>query len=96
MTKKKLTNTTFNSIETEILDKLQNWKAMIQEYQIPDKKKAILQLITTFVPYLALWTLMYFSMSWSIWLTIPIGLINAFFLVRIFIIQHDCGHQSFL
>jgi len=38
---------------------------------------------------------MYFSMRWSIFITIGLGLLNAFFLVRIFIIQHDCGHQSF-
>jgi omega-6 fatty acid desaturase (delta-12 desaturase) len=38
---------------------------------------------------------MYFSLNWSIWITVGLGFINAFFLVRIFIIQHDCGHQSF-
>lgn len=30
-----------------------------------------------------------------LWTLIPLGIINGFFLVRIFIIQHDCGHQSF-
>jgi omega-6 fatty acid desaturase (delta-12 desaturase) len=85
-----------DQLEQEIKDKLKNWKQVIQEYQIPDTKKAILQIITTFLPYIALWTLMYFSLNWSIWLTIGIGIINVFFLVRIFIIQHDCGHQSFL
>jgi len=39
--------------------------------------------------------LMYFSLSWSYWLTLGLAIINSFFLVRIFIIQHDCGHQSF-
>jgi len=34
-------------------------------------------------------------LNWSIFITIGLGIINAFFLVRIFIIQHDCGHQSF-
>ncbi len=83
-------------IEQEIREKLKNWKQIIQEYQVPNTKKAVLQILTTFLPYLALWVLMYFSLDWSIWLTIGIGLINVFFLVRIFIIQHDCGHQSFL
>lgn len=83
------------SLETEIKEKLNNWKEIIQKYQVPDHKKAILQLITSFLPYVGLWVLMYFSLNWSIWLTALIGLINVFFLVRIFIIQHDCGHQSF-
>ncbi len=83
-------------LEQEIKEKLMNWKEVIQQYQVPNGKKAILQMITTFVPYVLLWVLMYFSLNWSIFLTIGIGLINVFFLVRIFIIQHDCGHQSFL
>jgi len=83
------------NLEQEIKDKLKNWKEIISEYQVPSSKKAILQIITSFVPYLALWILMYFSMDWSIWITLALGLVNAFFLVRIFIIQHDCGHQSF-
>jgi len=83
-------------LEAEIKEKLKNWKHIIQEYQVPDNKKAILQMVTTFLPYIGLWALMYVSLNWSIWITIAIGLINVFFLVRIFIIQHDCGHQSFL
>ena len=79
----------------EIKDSLKNWKEMVRDYQKPDNKKAIIQLVNTFLPFIGLWVLMYFSMRWSIWITIGLGLINAFFLVRIFIIQHDCGHQSF-
>lgn len=87
---------TDSRLEREITDKLKNWKSIIADYQVPDPKKATIQLINSFVPYIALWVLMYFSMDWSIWITVGLGFINAFFLVRIFIIQHDCGHQSFL
>ncbi|MDG2450693.1 MAG: fatty acid desaturase [Saprospiraceae bacterium] len=89
------TNSEKVSIETEILEKLKNWKEIIAKYQVPDKKKALLQIITSFGPYVGLWVLMYFSMDWSIWITMALAVINSFFLVRIFIIQHDCGHQSF-
>ena len=84
------------SLEEEIKVKLQDWKKTIEKYQVPSAKKAISQMFTSFGPYLALWILMYISMDWSIWITLALGFINAFFLVRIFIIQHDCGHQSFL
>ena len=38
---------------------------------------------------------MYFSLSISWWLTIPLALLAGAMLVRIFIIFHDCGHSSF-
>ncbi len=82
-------------INEEIKKSLKNWRQIVKRYQKPNWKKASIQLANSFLPYLALWVLMYFSMRWSIWITLLLGIVNAFFLVRIFIIQHDCGHQSF-
>lgn len=82
-------------LEEEIKTKLADWRSMIAEYQIPSTKKAVIQMVNTFLPFLGLWVLMYFSLNWSIWITLLLAFVNAFFMVRIFIIQHDCGHQSF-
>jgi len=82
-------------LNKEIVDSLKHWKEIVKKYQIPSPRKAIGQILSSFLPFIALWVLMYFSLQWSIFITIGLGLINAFFLVRIFIIQHDCGHQSF-
>ena len=79
----------------EIVKALRNWQVLLHEYARADKTKALIQMATTFLPFLALWVLMYFSLSWSYWITLGLGILNAFFLVRIFIIQHDCGHKSF-
>ncbi len=84
-----------SNIDEEIKLKLRNWKEIIENYKVPNNTKAVMQIITSFLPYIGLWVLMYFSLRWSLWITFGLGLINAFFLVRIFIIQHDCGHQSF-
>jgi acyl-lipid omega-6 desaturase (Delta-12 desaturase) len=73
-----------------------NWKDIVKKYQVPNTKAALVQLFTTFLPFIGLWIFMYFSLNISYLLTIGLALLNAFFLVRIFIIQHDCGHQSFL
>lgn len=82
-------------IEEKIKKDLANWKSIVAKYQKPDAKKAILQMLTSFLPFLGLWVLMYFTYSYSKLLTLALAAVNAFFLVRIFIIQHDCGHQSF-
>ncbi|MED1205569.1 fatty acid desaturase [Heyndrickxia acidicola] len=58
-------------------------------------KRAYKQILNTFLPFLVLWILAYEGLKVSFWLSLPISIINAGFLVRIFIIFHDCTHQSF-
>jgi omega-6 fatty acid desaturase (delta-12 desaturase) len=41
------------------------------------------------------WIILYFSLQVGYWLTLLLSVVAAGFLVRIFIIQHDCGHNSF-
>jgi omega-6 fatty acid desaturase (delta-12 desaturase) len=60
-----------------------------------DKKKSIMQIVNTIPPFLVLWFLAYQSLSVSIWLTLPIAVVAAGFVVRMFIIFHDCTHGSF-
>jgi omega-6 fatty acid desaturase (delta-12 desaturase) len=85
-----------NTNTEEIKAVLKNWPQIVKEYQTPNVKKAVIQIFNSFLPFLAIWVAMYFSLEVSYWLTLALGFLNAFFLVRIFIIQHDCGHQSFL
>ena len=81
---------------SEIKEVLKNWPKIVEKYQLPNTKKAVIQVLNSFLPFIAIWALMYWSISYSYWLTLGLAILNAFFLVRIFIIQHDCGHQSFL
>jgi omega-6 fatty acid desaturase (delta-12 desaturase) len=69
--------------------------AIVKAYQLPDTRKAMVQMLTSFGPFVAIWIAMYLLLDVSFWLVLPLAALNAFFLVRIFIIQHDCGHQSF-
>ncbi len=68
---------------------------MVAKYQQPAWGRGLWQLINTLVPYAALWALMYVTRGVSIWLTGALALLAAGFLVRVFIIFHDCGHGSF-
>ena len=56
------------------------------------RSRSIFQLLNSLLPYAALWVLAYYALAYSIWLVLPISIIAAGFLVRIFIIFHDCGH----
>ncbi|MCW5839005.1 MAG: fatty acid desaturase [Anaerolineales bacterium] len=71
------------------------WIDAIKPYQVPDHKKSVWQLINSLVPYLVIWVLMYYSLRVNYLLTLALAFLNALFMMRLFIIQHDCGHNSF-
>jgi omega-6 fatty acid desaturase (delta-12 desaturase) len=71
------------------------WRTLVARYQQPDMRKSIWQIINSFGGLFLCWLLMYLSLSVGYWLTLLLALPAAGFLVRIFIIQHDCGHGSF-
>jgi len=80
-------------IDVSILKQLPR---IASKYKLPNTKKAVLQIITSFVPYITLRVSMFYLLQYGRRRGWIISFVNAFFLVRIFIIQHDCGHQSFL
>ncbi|MEE8116935.1 MAG: fatty acid desaturase, partial [Gemmatimonadales bacterium] len=57
--------------------------------------RSVWQITNSFIPFIALWYLMYRSLALSYWVTLLLAIPTAGFLIRIFIIQHDCGHRSF-
>ena len=60
-----------------------------------DWKRSLFQLVTTATPFLALLGVMAAASRGSYWLTLLLSVPTAGLLVRLFIIQHDCGHGSF-
>ena len=72
-----------------------DWKAIVARYQKPSVGRGLWQVVNTLVPYGALWYLMHLTLGVSWWLTTPLAILAGAFLVRIFIIFHDCGHGSF-
>ena len=71
------------------------WKDAVARYQHASTKRAVWQLTHTFGPYLLLWYAMYRVLEISLLLTVPLAIVSAAFLVRIFIIFHDCTHGSY-
>ena len=71
------------------------WKATVLQYQQPSLWRALWQITNTVVPYAGLWYLIYVCLPISWWLVVPLAVLAAGFLVRVFIIFHDCGHGSY-
>lgn len=72
-----------------------DWKKIVVKYQEPSTRRALWQIANTIIPFALLWYLMYRSLEVSGWITVPLALLAGLFLVRVFIIFHDCGHGSF-
>lgn len=73
------------------------WLAQLKQYQGADAKKSITQIVSSFIPYLAFMALMLLIMSngYPYWIVLLLAIVAGCFLVRIFIILHDCSHNSF-
>jgi omega-6 fatty acid desaturase (delta-12 desaturase) len=76
------------------IEKIQ-WRPIVAKYAQPDNWRSIWQVINTLIPYSVLFYLSMRSLEISFWLTLPLVILTAGFMVRTFIIFHDCGHGAF-
>ncbi len=73
------------------------WRDSIAPYERPSWSRSLLDVATSVVPYVALSVLMYASLGEvSYWATFALAIPTAGFLMRTFIVFHDCTHGSFL
>lgn len=72
-----------------------DWIKVLSTYREPSALRSAFELAVTIVPFVLLWALAWYALSISAWLTLAISLCNAAFLLRLFAIQHDCGHAAF-
>lgn len=75
--------------------KPQEWVKTLSAYREPSAARSWFELGVTVGPFVALWALAWWSLSYSYWLTLGISMLNGAFLLRLFAIQHDCGHGAF-
>lgn len=72
------------------------WMKRLTPYRQASTPRAIFELLITAVPFVLIWAAMAVALhlgQW--WLYLLLILPAAGFLVRLFMIQHDCGHGSF-
>ena len=72
------------------------WRAALAPYAQPRLGRSLLDVATSLVPYLVLLVLMYLAVDSSFLLVLALTIPAAGFLLRTFIMVHDCAHGSFL
>ena len=73
----------------------QAWRKLLAPYAKPDARHAAMQLATTALSLLASAAALFWCLSQGFWPALVLALPAALFIVRLFIIQPDCGHGSF-
>jgi omega-6 fatty acid desaturase (delta-12 desaturase) len=73
-----------------------DWAKALVVYRQPSAARGIFELIVTFPPFVAVWTAMLLASSHGLFLlSFALAPLAAGLLIRLFLIQHDCGHGSF-
>lgn len=71
-----------------------NWIRILSAYREPVLLRSLSELSITLIAFVALWVLAYWSLSVNYLLTAVFCALAGGFLVRLFMLQHDCGHQA--
>ena len=71
------------------------WSGILAPYREASDLRSVIELVITVVPFVVLWTLAWASLAISYWLSFAFIVLTAGFLLRLFALQHDCGHGSF-
>jgi len=74
---------------------LQDWRRLLAPYARPDAARAVGQLVTTTALLLASAAGLFWGLAQGFWPALLLVMPAALFMVRLFIIQHDCGHGSY-
>ena len=72
-----------------------DWLRILAQYKTPDPRRSLAEIIVTLIPFAILWALAWAALSVSYWLSLLVCVPAALLLVRLFLIQHDCGHGAF-
>ena len=72
-----------------------DWLPTLNHYRAPSPLRSAVEIGITVVPFILLWVAAWFSLRWGYVFSLMFAVLAAGFLVRLFMIQHDCGHGAF-
>lgn len=67
---------------------------ILARYRQPSSTRGAIELAITLGPFVLIWILMWAALDAGFWISLLLAVPAAGFLVRLFMIQHDCGHGS--
>ncbi len=71
------------------------WPRRLAAYRDADTRRSLFEIVVTAGPLIAIWGLMWAALERDLWPCLLLLLPAAGFLMRLFMIQHDCGHGAF-
>ena len=80
---------------TESIPDARTLTTILNMYRTPSVRRSLFQLVTTTILFALAWTIALLAIRVGWWASLLVALPTAGLVVRLFIIQHDCGHGSF-
>lgn len=71
------------------------WVRRLAHYRKADDLRGIFEILVTVGPLVAFWAAMWAALHFGYWIGLVLAIPAGGFLVRLFVIQHDCGHGAF-
>lgn len=84
--------TKFQEIKRDLNAK--DWAMIVARYKSPNPTRSVVEIAITSIPFVIIWTLAMYFYFYSYWISLLLIVPGGFFLVRLFAIQHDCGHGT--
>jgi acyl-lipid omega-6 desaturase (Delta-12 desaturase) len=81
--------------ETSVARRARDWMRIVGRFRDPNPVRSVLEVGITLVPFVLLWLFIWLSIHFHQWIGLILVIPAAAFLVRLFMIQHDCSHGSF-
>lgn len=72
-----------------------SWGKVLAAYNQPSNARGVVEFAVSLLPFALLWAATAFLLSHGYWAGLLLTIPAALFLVRLFMIQHDCGHGAF-
>ena len=78
-----------------IVEDPRSWTRILAPYRETNVSRSVFELFVTAAPFVMFWALTWASLAVGYWLCLLLTVPTACFLIRLFMIQHDCGHGAF-